>query len=239
MDTRIFENKDALSEAVCDYILELIIAKPNATIVLTSGDTPKQAYALLAQKATADMFKNVFIIGLDEWVGIPPTSSGSCRYIVEENLLKPVGISNQNYTFFDGLTTDLQFECKRIDNLIIGRGGLDFILLGLGQNGHLGLNEPGSSFNLYSHVSILAEETISVGQKYFEGETALSKGITIGIKHILEAKIAMVIASGASKANIVNKLLKEEISPDIPATAIKLHNRGLLWVDEEASSKVK
>ena len=237
MDIRIFENKEALSGAVCDFILDLVIAKPKATIVLTSGDTPKQAYALLAQKATADMFKNVCIIGLDEWVGIPPSSTGSCRYIVEENLLKPLGIRIENYTFFDGLSEDLQSECRRVDDLIFSRGGLDFILLGLGQNGHLGLNEPGSSFDLYSHVSILAEETIRVGQKYFKGETQLSTGITIGIKHILEAKTAMIMACGSNKAEIVYKVLKEEISPEIPATALKSHKNGLLWTDSDAASK--
>ncbi len=233
-----FENSDTLAQAVSTYLLNLIQKKPTATLVLTSGDTPVKAYKLLSQQATIADFEQVQIIGLDEWVGIGPESEGSCRYIVEENLLKPLGVKESNYTFFDALNPDLQSECHRIDALIKNRGGLDFILVGVGLNGHIGLNEPGVSFENYCHVSKLAPITIEVGQKYFKNATPLTHGVTVGLKHLLEAKTAMLIASGDMKASIIQKTAFDPISIDIPATVFRLHPQGLVWVDDSAGREV-
>jgi glucosamine-6-phosphate isomerase len=236
MEIKIFENQDALSTEVAKFILKIIKENPFAALVLTSGDTPKKAYQVLASMAHADDFKNVIIIGLDEWVGISPESEGSCKYIVEQNLLLPLGVSSTNYTFFDSLAEDLNRECKRVDQLIFDRGGLDFILLGIGLNGHLGLNEPGSSFESYCHITNLEEQTIVTGQKYFNAKTDLSKGITVGIKHLLEAKTAMIMANGSKKAEIISKTINSPITENLPATAIKKHKNGLIYIDQAAAS---
>ncbi len=233
-----FKDATQLSEAVADHILRLLKEKPKATLVLTSGDTPKKAYQILAQKADKEEFEDCLIIGLDEWVGIGPESEGSCRYIVEEHLLKPLGISEKNYTFFDALHSDLDSECKRVDSLIFDRGGLDLIVVGIGLNGHIGLNEPGCSFDHYCHVTKLAQMTIDVGQKYFNSATPLTKGITVGLKHLLEAKTAMLIATGKKKASIIEETLKSEVSPAVPSTVFQKHQNGLVWVDEEAGERV-
>ena len=239
MEIKKFKDQKELSNEVANYIISLVKAKPNATIVLTSGDTPKMAYQLIAKKAKINDFKQVTIIGLDEWVGISPQSEGSCRYIVEENLLKPLGIQSSNYTFFDSLTNNLESECKRIDNLIFDKGGLDFILVGIGLNGHLGLNEPGSSFDSYCQVTDLQEITIVTGQKYFSSSTPLKKGITVGLKHLLEAKAAMIMASGEKKAEIINKTVLGEISESLPSSCIRKHQNGLLWIDQAAAQNLK
>jgi glucosamine-6-phosphate isomerase len=233
-----FKDAEELSNAVADYVLELIRSKPSATMVLTSGDTPKKAYQLLAQKATKEDFKDVTIIGLDEWVGIPPESEGSCKYIVAENLLMPLGIPASNYTFFDSLSTDLEAECRRIDKLIFEKGGLDFILVGIGLNGHLGLNEPGSSFESYCQVTDLEEMTIVTGQKYFSSNTRLTQGITVGIRHLLESKAAMIMASGEKKAEIIQRTVSEAINESLPSSCIRLHTNGLLYLDEAAAEKL-
>lgn len=239
MEIKKFKDQKELSNEVANYIISLVKAKPKATIVLTSGDTPKMAYQILAKKANKDDFKQVTIIGLDEWVGISPQSEGSCRYIVEENLLKPLGIQSSNYTFFDSLTNDLDSECKRIDNLIFEKGGLDFILVGIGLNGHLGLNEPGSSFESYCLVTNLEEITIVTGQKYFSSSTPLTKGITVGLKHFLEAKVAMIMASGEKKAAIIKRTVSGQISETLPSTCIRKHQHGLLWIDQAAAQNLK
>ncbi|MDP5139658.1 MAG: 6-phosphogluconolactonase, partial [Spirosomaceae bacterium] len=163
MQIQKYSTSEILAQNVADYIHNLIKTKPNATLVLTSGDTPKRAYQLLAAQATAEEFADCMIIGLDEWVTIGPENEGSCQYIVEENLLKPLGVSTANYTFFDGLADDLQAECQRVDDLIKNRGGLDFIIVGIGLNGHIGLNEPGYGFDNYCHVTELAPITVEVG----------------------------------------------------------------------------
>lgn len=233
-----FADHEALSEAVADYIVARVRQKPNLLMVLTSGDTPKLAYRKMAEKLTPQEFTNVRIIGLDEWVGVPPESEGSCRYIVEENLLKLLDVPSANYTFFDSMSDDLQAECQRIDDLILANGGLDFILVGLGVNGHIGLNEPGASFEAYCQVTELDPLTVSIGQKYFQSSTPLTQGITVGLKHLLEASEAMVIASGTGKAEIIKRLVEENINEKLPATCLKLHPHGMLWIDEAAAAKI-
>lgn len=236
MQVKKFKSSEELSQGVADYIHELVKRKPTATLVLTSGDTPKQAYQLLAAQAKAEDFADCMIIGLDEWVGVGPESTGSCQFIVEENLLKPLGLSPKNYTFFDGLAADLSTECKRVDELIRSRGGLDLIIVGVGLNGHIGLNEPGYGFDNYCHVTELASMTVEVGQKYFTSKTPLTKGITIGLKHLLEAQTAMLMASGTKKAEIIKSTVSSEISTAIPATVFQLHHNGLVWVDDAAAA---
>jgi glucosamine-6-phosphate isomerase len=234
----VFNNHEALSLAVAKHILALVRNKPNATLVLTSGNTPILAYQKLTELAKTEDFAQTFIIGLDEWVGISGESEGSCRYIVEQNLLKPLNIPESNYTFFDSMTEDLESECKRVDDLIFAKGGLDFILVGLGTNGHLGLNEPGSSFDSYCQVTDLEDVTAITGQKYFNSSTPLTKGITVGLKHLLEAKEAMIMANGAGKAEIIKRMISEEINEKLPATVLRKHTDGLLWIDKEAAANL-
>lgn len=234
----VFNNHEALSLAVAKHILALVRNKPNAMLVLTSGNTPILAYQKLTELAKIEDFAQTFIIGLDEWVGISGESEGSCRYIVEQNLLKPLTIPESNYTFFDSMTEDLESECKRVDDLIFAKGGLDFILVGLGTNGHLGLNEPGTSFDSYCQVTDLEEVTAITGQKYFNSSTPLTKGITVGLKHLLEAKEAMIMANGAGKAEIIKRMISEEINEKLPATVLRKHTDGLLWIDKEAAANL-
>ncbi|SOE23838.1 galactosamine-6-phosphate isomerase [Spirosomataceae bacterium TFI 002] len=238
MDIKVFDDAERLATAVADHIINLVKSKPTATLVLTSGDTPKRAYQIIAQKAKVLDFSQCMIIGLDEWVGIGPENEGSCSYIVIENLLKPLGISVENYTFFDALGSNLEQECLRVDKLISDRGGLDYILVGLGLNGHIGLNEPGYSFDHYCHVSDLAQMTIEVGQKYFNSATTLSKGITIGLKHLLEAQEAMLMVSGSKKASIVAETINKTPSSDVPSTVFQLHKNASLFLDKEAASNI-
>ena len=239
MEIKVFEDHKALSKAVAEHILSLIKDKPSATIVLTSGDTPRQSYDMLAQISKTEEFKDVLIIGLDEWVGIPAENEGSCQYIVSKHLLNPLGISALNYTFFNATAADLTKECERIDSLIAARGGLDLMLVGVGLNGHIGLNEPGSSFDAGCQITDLAPITVEIGQKYFSTATPLTKGITIGLGHLLKAKEAILMASGLGKAPILQRIQNEEISEELPASVFKLHPNGKIWIDKAAHQEVQ
>ena len=138
-------------------------------------------------------------------------------------------------SFFDSLADDLEAECQRVNDFIASKGGLDIIMVGIGMNGHLGLNEPGTPFDTYAHVSALEEVTASVGQKYFQSETPLTHGITVGLKHLLEAKVAIVLANGEKKKGIIQRVLEESVSEKLPASALKLHSNSYLWVDSAAN----
>jgi galactosamine-6-phosphate isomerase len=125
----------------------------------------------------------------------------------------------------------LAAECALTNEAIAQHGGLDLMLVGLGMNGHIGLNEPNTAFDTYAHVSELAEVTVSVGQKYFNGQTALTQGITVGLRHLQEAKTVILIATGAKKAKIVERVCSEEISEKLPASILKQHKNSYFWVD--------
>jgi galactosamine-6-phosphate isomerase len=235
MQIEVFEDPQELAEHTAKFIINLVRNKPTATLILTSGDTPVKTYQKIVELARPADFAQVTVIGLDEWVGVPATSEGSCRYIVEENLLKPLNVNPAQYTFFDSMTDDLQSECERVDKLLFEKGA-DFIIVGVGLNGHIGLNEPGTSFDLYCHVSKLAEITISTGQKYFNENTELSQGITIGLKHLLEAKTAVMIATGEKKAEILREVVIQDPTIKLPATVFKKHINGHIWIDKAAAS---
>jgi 6-phosphogluconolactonase/glucosamine-6-phosphate isomerase/deaminase len=112
------------------------------------------------------------------------------------------------------------------------------ILLGAGMNGHLGLNEPGTPFDLYSHIVNLDETTKIVGQKYFSGKVTLTKGVTLGIKYIMESRTVILQLNGERKAAVVKKLIESDISPSFPASAIKSHLNSYLLLDKEASKYI-
>ncbi len=235
MQISTFRNPEQLAIHTANFIIDLVKKIPNATLILTSGDTPVLTYKKIVEFAQPADFQHVTIIGLDEWVRIPATSEGSCRYIVEENLLKPLQINPNQYTFFNSMSDDLQAECKRLDDLLFEHGGADLIIVGVGLNGHIGLNEPGTSFGNYCHVSELDEITITTGQKYFSSNTPLSQGITVGLKHLLDAKTAILIATGERKAEILKEMIQQEPNEDLPATVFKLHQNAYIWLDNAAA----
>jgi 6-phosphogluconolactonase/glucosamine-6-phosphate isomerase/deaminase len=113
------------------------------------------------------------------------------------------------------------------------------MLLGAGMNGHLGLNEPGTSFDLYSHIVFLDETTKIVGQKYFSGKVNLTAGVTLGVKYIMEAKTVILQLNGTRKAEVAKRLIESEVSPAFPASALKSHQNSFLLLDKEAASLIK
>jgi 6-phosphogluconolactonase/glucosamine-6-phosphate isomerase/deaminase len=126
-------------------------------------------------------------------------------------------------------------ECARINDLIAANGGLDIMLVGIGLNGHIGMNEPGTSFRSYAHVSALAEATKTSGQKYFQKQTTLSKGITLGLRHFSECRLPILMANGSKKADIINKVLNSKPTEDIPATIVHNIPQALVMIDAEAA----
>ncbi len=236
MNFEIFDSYQTLSQHTADFVLDFVRKKPDALICLPSGDSPKLTFQKIVAQARPQDFEKVTIVALDEWVGIGPDNRGSCRYIIENEFVKPLNLDSSQFYFFDGLSKNLEGECEKINDLIARHGGLDLMLVGLGTNGHIGLNEPNTPFRNYAHVSDLDESTITIGQKYFDTATPIKQGITIGLRHLLEAKTVILIANGVKKANIVKRVRNENVSPQLPATILKLHANAHFWVDEAAAN---
>lgn len=231
MQQRTFPDHAALSHHAADYIANLVRQKSDAVLCLASGDTPTETYRILSQMVHSgeiDLSQCRFI-GLDEWVGFGPDDVGSCGYYVYRDLFTPANIRPEQITYFDAKSDNLAAECARVDAAIAQFGGLDLLLVGIGMNGHIALNEPGTSFSLRCHVVQLAQSTIDVGQKYFTQPTTLTQGITLGLQHLTEARDVILMASGARKAAIVNEALTGPVTENLPASIMQTHQNGRVW----------
>lgn len=241
MELKIFKDHEILSSNAADAILRVVSGKPNAVLCLASGDTPRLAYNLMAEKAHKEKvdLSGVTFIGLDEWMGIPPENEGSCHFFLQRNIFTPLKISSSQIYLFDGLSHDPEKQCAQIGKTIADKGGIDLMVVGVGMNGHIGFNEPGASPDLYAHVVPLDATTQSVGQKYFKEQTKLTHGITMGLKNLMESKKAILMASGEKKSEVMRKALEENISTAIPASIIRKHANSVVMLDEGAASKLK
>jgi glucosamine-6-phosphate isomerase len=238
MELRIYKDYEVLSQTTADEIIETVKKNPTATLCLASGDTPRLAYSMTAKAALANSidFSRCTFVALDEWMGIAPDNEGSCQYFLRHYLFDQLDIPESNLHFFNALSSDARDECKKMNDAIQQKGGIDLMIVGIGMNGHVGFNEPGQSFQQYAHVVDLDETSKVVGQKYFRETTQLSKGLTLGLQHMLEAKKVLLIASGLKKAGIIKKTIEEEVGPNIPATSIRTHVNGYVMLDEDAAS---
>jgi glucosamine-6-phosphate isomerase len=237
MTIHTFPDYEALSEATVNLIIEVLKKKPDALICIASGDTPLGVCKFLA-KSDKKLFEKCTFVGLDEWVGMDENDEGSCKYGIYQNLLIPLNFPSERIKYFDAKAQDLESECQKINEFIVSRGGLDVMLVGVGMNGHIALNEPNTPFDIYAHVSDLEEVTKSVGQKYFTKETILTQGITLGLAHLQEAKLPILIANGQRKAPVINKALTLEITEKFPASIFQKIERSLVMLDLEAAQEL-
>ncbi|OIN60799.1 glucosamine-6-phosphate deaminase [Arsenicibacter rosenii] len=240
MSFRRFPTYAELSQHAAEHIAALLKRKPDALICLASGATPIGTFhqlVELAQTGHANLNQCSFI-GLDEWVGMGPDDEGSCSYHLYHDLFIPLAIPAERIHYFNAKADDLAAECRRIDDAIAAHGGLDLLLVGIGLNGHIALNEPGTPFTHYCHVIDLHETTITVGQKYFTKPTPLTRGITIGLQHLMDAREVILMANGHGKAPVINQAMTAPVSTDFPATIIQRHPNAHVWVDEAAGALV-
>ncbi len=221
-------------------IADLVKNNPTANLCIASGHTPIGALEYLvglAQSGQVD-FSHCHFSGLDEWVGIHSSAEGSCRYFLDEFFFKKLNIREDQIHFFDGMAPDLEAECRKMDDTVARLGGLDLMLVGIGMNGHIALNEPGTPWHLYSHVSNLDETTVTVGQKYFTEKTQLTRGITLGLQYLREARLPLLMASGKGKASIVRQALEGEVTEQVPASIFQTLPDAVVLLDEDAEGEL-
>jgi len=231
-------NYAELSAKAADDLIQLMKTNDHPVACTASGDSPAGMYKLLVEKFERKELdvSNWQILGLDEWVGLNGDTEGSCRYHLNNQLFNPLQLTSEQIVFFDGKAADLQQECEAVETFIQQQGGIDVAILGLGLNGHIGMNEPGTSAVSRSHVITLDPITQKTGQKYFKERQELTHGITLGIASLMDAKQIMLLVSGAKKAAIVKQLLEEEISEKIPGTLLRNHPGLTVYLDKEAAS---
>lgn len=234
-----FESKDQLGKEAAAVISRTIAAKPDAVLGLATGGTPIETYKELIQLHQANQlsFKQTKTINLDEYAGLDPEHENSYMTYMKRHLFDHIDLPDDQYFLPNGNAAHLEKECLRYDQLIEDVGGIDLQLLGIGQNGHIGFNEPGTPFNSKTHVVQLDENTRQANARYFSSiDEVPTHAITMGIASILSSKKILLLASGKSKAKVIQYLEQAEIHPDFPASALKLHEDVTVLIDREAGS---
>ncbi len=240
MELRILPTYPDLCRAVADRIADQIRQKPTSLVCLASGHSPLGVFEYLVadvQQGKLDISGCTFV-GLDEWLGMNGSDKGSCRHMMDESFFLPLQITATQIAFFDGKAPSPEAEVERINQLIDRHGRLDVMLVGIGTNGHIAMNEPGTPFSTRAHISTLAEETKTVGQKYFRAATPLDKGITLGLHHFATAELPLLIANGPRKAAIMKRLFEEEVDEQLPASIVHQVPRAVVMIDQEAAAQI-
>jgi len=239
MEIFILDTPEEVAKQAAEEVTGLMAAstQKNPLLCPASGDSPAGLFRELAARKELDTSHWSFV-GLDEWVGMNGGDEGSCRYYLNIQLFEPLGVKDDRICFFDGKANDLQAECGRTEDFIQQHGGIEVAILGLGLNGHAGMNEPGTSRDQRSHVSKLDPITAKTGQKYFKGKRELTEGITLGLATILEARNIILIVTGKHKAAIVKRIVESDISEALPASLLRAHENFKIYLDNDAASQL-
>ncbi len=224
------ESYEALSQAACTHLIEEIKRNPQATICLATGSSPKRLYELFVEAVNnknIDISQTTFV-KLDEWHGPLPTHICTCEYFIQTNLLEKLKYQPKAYLSFLSNTENVEEEVKRIQNFI-NEQGIDIMILGLGMNGHLGLNEPSDSLTLDCHYAPLdaKTKTHSMIESF-----SIEGGLTIGLDGVFKAKQIIMLACGENKESAYEALLSKQITTQTPATLLWLHQNCDCFIDE-------
>ena len=228
-----------MSEMAADIIGAEILLKPDAVLGLATGSTPIGTYEELVRRYEAGRldFSEIKTVNLDEYRGLTKDNDQSYYYFMHSHLFDHVNIDKNNTNVPDGMEPDAVKAGQDYENIIKNYGGIDLQLLGLGNNGHIGFNEPCDEFIDETHVVDLTQSTIEANKRFFASIDDVPKqAYTMGIGSIMRAKRVLMVVNGKGKAEIVKEAFFGPITPKVPASILQLHNDFILIVDVEALS---
>ena len=240
MKVIITENYEEMSRVAADIIISLVKKNPEAVLGLATGSSPIGTYDNMVKdhKENGTSYKSVKTVNLDEYVTLAPDHDQSYAYFMRKNLFDRVDIDLANTNLPSGIAPDAQAECDRY-NALLDTMKQDIQLLGLGSNGHIGFNEPGTPFGSVTHLVDLTENTIKDNSRLFANiEDVPRQALSMGIKNIMQAKSILMVVSGANKADAVYGMVKGEVTPDLPASVLQLHPDVTIVCDKAAAAKL-
>lgn len=240
MKVIITKNYEDLSERAAEIMLGIVKQNPKAILGLATGTTPLGLYAKMIadRKENGTDYSLIRTVNLDEYKGLPKTHEQSYAYFMKKSLFEGLGMAPEQTDIENGTAQNAEEECARYDALLeeLPR---DIQLLGLGSNGHIAFNEPGTPFGSGTHVVTLAESTVKDNARLFEDISEVPrKAYTMGIKQIMQAKKILILASGSNKADAVYKMVRGEVTEQVPASVLQLHPDCILIADEGAVQKL-
>lgn len=233
----ITKDYEELSAKAAEIMLEVVRQNPQAVLGLATGTTPLGLYAnmIADHKENGTDYSGIRTANLDEYKGLPKTHDQSYAYFMRKNLFDGLGIAPESTNIENGMAEDAAAECVRYDALLEALPR-DIQLLGLGSNGHIAFNEPGTPFGSGTHVVTLAESTVKDNARLFKDISEVPRqAFTMGIRQIMQAKKVLILASGANKAEAVCKMVKGDVTESVPASVLQLHPDCVLIADEAAA----
>ena len=234
------KNYDEMSEEALKLMLDVVKNNPRAVLGLATGSTPLGLYAKMIEdhKNNGTSYAECRAVNLDEYVGLDATSDQSYVYFMRENLFKHIDIKYENTHIENGKAIDKEAECARY-NALLDELPQDIQILGIGSNGHIAFNEPGTSFDSVTHIVDLAESTIKDNSRLFNSiDEVPRQAFTMGLSNIMNAKKIVVLANGEGKAYAIGELVNGEIREEIPASILRNHPDCILICDEAAGKYI-
>ncbi|MBO4323743.1 MAG: glucosamine-6-phosphate deaminase [Clostridia bacterium] len=238
MKVIITKDYEEMSRKAFEVMKEVVANKPDAILGLATGSTPIGLYKNMIKdcKENGTSYKNIKTVNLDEYAGLDYSSDQSYVYFMRSNLFDHIDIDLKNTNIENGKAEDRQAECDRY-NALLEKMQQDIQVLGIGSNGHIAFNEPGTPFGSVTHIVDLTESTIKDNSRMFKSiDEVPRQAFTMGLKNIMNAKKILILANGANKAKAVYGLVKGEVTESLPASVLQLHPDCVLIADEAAAS---
>ncbi len=235
------DDYDQMSKEAAKIVAALVRRKPDCVLGLATGSTPLGLYKELIRmhKEEGLDFSKVTTFNLDEYVGLPPEHDQSYHYFMWENLFKHINIDPGRVHVPHGMADDVEEHCRWYEERIKKAGGIDLQVLGIGANGHIAFNEPGSSLGSRTRIKTLTEKTRQDNARFFKSIDEVPKyAITMGIGTIMEARQLLLLASGKNKAHAIKITVEGPITAMVPATIVQMHPKATIIVDKEAAAEL-
>jgi glucosamine-6-phosphate deaminase len=242
MEVSVLSSYDEICRAAAAVVADVLNAKPNAVLGMATGSTPLGLYQELVRMHREEGldFTQVTTFNLDEYVGLRPQHPQSYHFFMQENFFRHVNISPGNIYIPSGTTSNYRSFCEWYERRIEECGGIDVQILGIGSDGHIAFNEPGSSLSSRTRLKTLARSTIEDNARFFDhADDVPIYAITMGVGTILEARTLVLMASGANKAAAVAAMVEGPVTSMTTASALQLHPSALVFLDEPAAGQLK
>lgn len=232
------------AQHICKKITDF---EPNAhkpfVLGLPTGSTPIGVYKELIKKYREKKisFKHVVTFNMDEYVGLPASHPQSYHYFMHENFFKSIDIDQKNIHILDGTAPNLKAECEKYEAAIAEYGGIHLFMGGIGADGHIAFNEPGSSLSSRTRQKTLTQDTIAMNARFFEGDTAAvpKTALTVGIGTITDAEEVMILATGYNKARAIRHAVEGSVNHMWTVSALQLHPHAIIICDEPATDELR
>lgn len=240
------ENYADMASWAANYVAARIqaagVAKP-FVLGLPTGSSPLGMYRRLIEMNRAGLvsFKNVVTFNMDEYVGLPKEHPQSYHRFMWDNFFSHIDIKRENVHILDGMASDVEAECSRYEEKILEAGGIDLFVGGIGPDGHIAFNEPGSSLSSRTRVKTLTMDTKHANARFFDGDPAKvpSTALTVGVGTVMDAKEVMILVNGHGKARALKHGVEDGINHMWTISCLQLHRKAIIVCDEDATLELK